>query len=58
MKSKIEAHFIRQICDLQSYMNGYSLTLRNEVLTEEEYSELYDVICKYKDKFNLKYRKK
>lgn len=57
MKSIIKSHFMRQICNLQSFMNAYSMTLREEILTEQEFSELYDLVCKYKDKFNLKYSK-
>lgn len=56
MKSIIKSHFMRQICNLQSFMNAYSMTLREEILTEDEFSELYNLVCKYKDRFNLKYK--
>lgn len=44
MKKKIFNEFLRQVSDLQKYMNAYSFTLR-DFMSEEDFSNLYDSLC-------------
>ena len=43
--------FQRQTCDLERYMNGYSITLRR-MISEEDFGKLYDTLCYIIDKYN------
>ena len=40
----------RQMSTLERFMNAYSITLRR-VMTEEDYSNLYDMLAKTIDKY-------
>lgn len=41
----------RQMSNLERFMNAYSITLRR-VMTEEDFSNLYDMLAKTIDKYN------
>ena len=46
--------FSRQVASLMKYMNAYSITLRDSgIIKEEQFSELYDALCKVNDE-NIK----
>lgn len=49
-KNVIVEDFLRSVANLERYMNAYSMFLRNECLTVEEFNTLYDILCKIKDK--------
>lgn len=40
----------RQVSNLERFMNAYSITLRR-VMTEEDFSNLYDMLSKAIDKY-------
>lgn len=50
MKKKIFNEFLRQVSDLQKYMNAYSFTLRG-FMSEEDFSKLYDSLCEIDSKY-------
>ena len=50
MKKKIFNEFLRQVSDLQKYMNAYSFTLR-DFTGEEDFSKLYDSLCEIDSKY-------
>lgn len=50
MKKKIFNEFLRQVSDLQKYMNAYSFTLR-DFMGEEDFSKLYDSLCEIDSKY-------
>ena len=41
----------RQMSNLERFMNAYSITLRR-VMTEEDFSNLYDMLAKTINKYN------
>ena len=41
----------RQMSNLERFMNAYSITLRR-VMTEEDFSNLYDMLAKTIDKYH------
>lgn len=41
----------RQMSNLERFMNSYSIILRR-VMTEEDFSNLYDMLAKTIDKYN------
>lgn len=45
--NEIQRGFLRQMCNLQTYMNAYSFTLRLGLLTEEEFDQLYSIVTKF-----------
>ena len=47
MRTVIEMNFVRQASNLLQYMNSYSMTLRNQVITEQEFSRLYKALSEY-----------
>lgn len=47
----VKKSFLRQATNLMTYMNGYSITLR-ENISEEDFAKLYDVLADVTDKYN------
>ena len=45
--------FKRQVANLVTYMNAYSTALRDSLLGEEEFSNLYDSLAKINDNYCL-----
>ena len=45
--------FKRQVANLVTYMNAYSTALRDFILGEEEFSNLYDSLAKINDNYCL-----
>ena len=45
--------FKRQVTNLVTYMNAYSTALRDFLLGEEEFSNLYDSLAKINDNYCL-----
>lgn len=50
MKKKIFNEFLRQVSDLQKYMNAYSFTLRG-FMSEEDFSELFERLTDIDSKY-------
>ena len=49
-KKDIENGFLRQVANLSTYMNAYSMTLTSGLLSTQEYDNLYDILTKINSK--------